>query len=446
MSDGDLSDIVDLTITIEASGITRAGFGTVLIGGYHDRTTGDRVSQYSKVGDMVDDGFETTDLEYLAATRVKGADVAPKTFKVARLGTVAEGPTQIMDVYPATAVSTRYFLEMAITGGDWQEVEYTSSATANAAEILAGLTAAIAALEAYSGNVTAATASGKVRISGASAGKYFDLRKLTSSFSNVIDETADPGVATDLNTILAEDSDWYALVLTYKSANIASAAAALIQTLRKVYIVATMDKEVSSGSVTDDLGSEMKAASYSRTIVLYNDDHMDQPDAALAGVWLPYTPGSETLKFKPLIGILPSTLTSGQKSALRTKRVNFYTTYAGVGIISEGMVSFRYFADLVRFVDWLFATIQEDVFAALVRNPKIPYTRGGFVQLEGVIRGSLQKGVASGGLDVGFSVELPEFEEVDDTDRENRIVTPIEFFAQSAGAIHGVDINGTVNV
>ncbi len=447
MSDGDLSDIVDLTITIEASGITRAGFGTVLIGGYHARTTGDRVSSYSKLGDMVDDGFVSTDLEYKAAAKVKGAETSPKTFKVARLGTLAEGPSQIMDIFATTGVSTRYALQVAISGGDWQDVDVTSSATATNAEILASLTAAIAALTGYAGNIVAATgSSSKVRISAASAGKYFDLRSLTSTFSNVTDETADPGVADDLNTVLAEDTDWYALVLTYKSQAIAASAAALIQTLRKVYIVATMDKEVTSAGVTDDLGSTLKASSYSRTIVLFNDDHMAQGDAALAGVWLPYSPGSETLKFKPLAGILPTSLTSAQKAAMRTKRVNFYTSYAGVGIVSEGMVSYRYFADLVRFTDWLYATIQEDVFAALVRNPKLPYTRAGFAALEGVIRSSLQKGVSAGGLDAGFILEMPDFADVDSTDRENRLVTPVTWSAQSAGAIHGVDINGSVNI
>lgn len=443
----ELSDIVDLTITIEAAGITRTGFGTVLIAGYHNRTTGDRVSTYNKLGDMVDDGFAVTDLEYIAASRVKGADVAPKSFKVARLGTVAEGPTQIMDVFATTAISTTYGFELSIDGGDYEDIAVTSSATANNAEILNALTAAIAAHPNYSGNLTAVTATGsKVRISGASAGKYFDLRSLTSTFNNVTDETADPGVATDLNTILAEDSDWYALVLTYKSANIASAAAALIQTLRKVFIGATMDKEVLSGAVSDDIGSTLKAASYSRSILIYNDDHMAQPDAALAGVWLPYAPGSETLKFKPLVGITPTNLTASQLTQLRTKRVNYYTTFAGTGIVAEGVVSYRYFADLIRFVDWLYANIQEDTFALLVRVPKVPFSQAGITQVEGVIRAVLQRGVAVGGLLPDFEVEVPDLADVSSADKEARTLTGVSFRCTSAGAIHGVVITGTVAV
>lgn len=444
----DLSDIVDLTISIESSGVTRAGFGTVLIGGYHNRTSGNRVSTYNKLADMTDDTFATTDLEYIAANRVKSASVAPKSFKVARLGTVAEGPTQTMDLVPATAINTTYDFYLAITGsGTYQHATFTSSATANSSEILNGIKGAVAALSNYAGNLLATTASGKVTISGASAGKHFALKSVSSTFSNVTDETADPGVAADLNTILAEDSDWYALVLTYKSQNIATAAAATIQALRKMYIVATMDREVLSASVTDDIGSALHALGYDRTIVLFNDDHMGgQGDAAIAGVWLPYTPGSETLKFKPLVGVTATNLSASNLVQLRAKKVNFYLTYAGVSIVSEGVTSQGRFADLIRFVDALFADIQESVFALLVQEPKVPFSPAGIAQVEGVIRAALQRGVAAGGLLPDFTVTVPALEDVSAANKEARNLSPVEFSATSAGAIHGVTINGSVAV
>ncbi len=444
----DLSDIVDLTISIESSGVTRAGFGTALIAGYHQRTTGDRVSTYNKVSDMADDTFVATDLEYIAANRLKSASVAPKSFKVARLGTLAEGPTQIMDLVPATAISTTYNFLLAITGsGVYQTASFTSSATANTAEILNGVQASVAALSNYAGNLLAVTAAGKVRISGASAGKHFALKSVSNTFSNVTDETADPGIAADLNTILAEDSDWYALVLTYKSQNIATAAAAVIQALRKMYIVATMDREVLSASVTDDIGSAMHALGYDRTIVLFNDDHMGgQGDAAVAGVWLPYTPGSETLKFKSLVGVTATNLSASNLVQLRAKKVNFYVTYAGVSIVAEGVTSQGRFADLIRFVDSLFADIQESVFALLVSQPKVPFSPTGIAQVEGVIRAALQRGVAVGGLLPDFTVTVPALEDVSAANKEARNLSPVEFSATSAGAIHGVTINGTVAV
>lgn len=443
----DPSDIIDLTITIQASGLSRPGFGVPCIGGYHARTTGDRVSTYNEVTDMADDGFAVTDLEYLMAQAVKGAESSPNQFKVARLGTVAEGPTQIMDLTAATAISTRYYLELAITGsGDYQEVEYISSATATNAEILNGITAAVAALTGYSGNITAVTASGsKVRISGAAAGKHFNLAEVSSTFSNVTDETADPGIATDINTILAEDSDWYALLLTYKGAAIQAAAAALIQTLRKMYITATMDREVAT-SATDDIGTALNAASYTRTIVIFNDDHMKHPDGALAGVWLPYDPGSETLMFKQLVGQVAGNLSASQITNLKAKKVNYYVDYGGQSIVANGVTSEGKYADLIRFVDWLFVEIQYDVLALLIREPKVAFTVGGITQVEGTIDAVLQRGVRVGGLQPGYVLTVPALEDITIAQKEARNLGPVRFSAESAGAIQGVTIRGSVAI
>lgn len=442
----DPSNIVDLQITIQASGLSRPGFGVPCIGGYHNRTTGDRVSTYNETTDMTDDGFAETDLEYLMASAVKSAESSPDSFKVARLGSVSEGPTQIMDLTATTAVSTRYAFELAITGsGEYEEIEFTSSPTANNAEILAGIKAAVDALG-QSSNITAATASGsRVRLSGASAGKFFNLANVSRTFSNVTDETADPGIASDINDVLAEDSDWYALLLTYKGAAIQAAAAALIQTLRKMYITATMDREVATAA-TDDIGTALHAASYTRTIVIFNDDHMKHPDGALAGVWLPYQPGEETLMFKQLIGQVAGDLSASQITNLKAKKVNYYVNYGGQSMVADGVTSEGKYADLIRFIDWLFVEIQYDVLALLIREPKVAFTVGGITQVQGVIDAALQRGVRVGGLQPGYVLTVPALEDITTAQKEARNFGPVKFSGESAGAIQGVTIRGTVAI
>lgn len=443
----DLSDIIDLTITIASSGITRAGFGTILIGGYHDRTTGDRVDTYAKLTDMTDDTFATTDLEYITATAIKSQDPAPKNFKVARLGSVAEGPTMRTSLTAATANAASapytFSFKLGITGSAYNTVEYAAASGASNATIMAGLLAAVTAVPGYSGNILATTSGSVLSITGASAGKHFAIKNAKGLTFE--DWTADPGVATDLNTILDEDSDWYALVLTYKSAAIQAAAAAAIQTLRKVYVTGTQDSAVAT-SATSDIGTTLHGQSYTRTILIFNDDYMLQADAALAGVWMPYDPGSETLKFKTLTGQTPTNLTASQITQLRAKKVNYYVTYAGVGIVAEGVTSEGKFADLIRFVDWLFANIQEDLFALFVSTPKVPFSPAGITQVEGVIRAVLQRGVNVGGLLPDFTVEVPALEDVSTANKEARNLSPVTFAATSAGAIHGVEITGTVSL
>lgn len=442
----DLSDIIDLTITIASSGITRAGFGTILIGGYHDRTSGDRVSTYTKLADMAED-FETTDLEYIAATAIKSQDPAPRSFKVARFGSVSEGPAMRTSLTAATANAASapytFSFQLGITGNAYQDVEYEAASGASNATIMAGLLAAVTALQGYSDNLLATTSGSVLSITSASAGKHFAVKGAHGLTFE--DWTADPGVAADLNTILDEDADWYALVLTYKSAAIQAAMAAAIQTMRKVYLTGTQDSDVAT-SATDDIGTTLHAASYTRTILLFNDDYMLQADAALAGVWMPYDPGSETLKFKTLTGQTPTNLTSTQLGHLRNKKVNYYATYAGVGIVAEGVTCEGKFADLIRFVDWLFAQIQEELFALFVSTPKVPFSAQGITQVEGVIRAVLQRGVNVGGLLPDFTVTVPALEDVSAANKEARNLGPVEFACTSAGAIHGVEITGTVAV
>ncbi len=446
---GDLSNIIDLTITIAASGITRTGFGTVLIGGYHSRTTGDRVSTYNKVTDMADDAYVSTDLEYIAAAKVKGQEVSPKSFKVARFGESTEAPVMCTSITATTSaaatVPATFSFAIGLTGGAYQDVVYEAVSGASNATIMAGLLAAVTALNSYSGNILATTSGSVLSITGASAGKHFAVREINTNLA-FQDWTADPGIADDLTAVLAEDDDWYALVLTYKSAAIHSAAAAAIQALRKVYITATQDTAVVTSGSTDT-GSVLKAASYSRTVLLFNDDYMNQPDAALAGVWMPFQPGSETLKFQTLTGIIPTNLSASRLAQTVTKRVNTYVSYAGTGIVAEGVVSYAYFADLIRFVDWLFANIQEDLFAMFVAaGGKVPYTPAGIAQVEGVIRAVLQRGVNAGGLLADFTVTVPDLADISAANKEARTLPDVEFSGTSAGAIHGVTITGTVGL
>lgn len=445
---GDLNDIISLDISIESAGISRAGFGTALIAGYHDRTSGDRVETYTKVADMIDDTFAVTDLEYIAATKLKSQEVSPRTFKVARLGAVSEGPTMAVSITAATAAAATeaatYSFDIGITGGAYQTVSYTAASGASNATIMGALLAAVTALNSYSGNLSATTSGAVLSITGASAGKHFAVRDYNGNLT-FNDNTSDPGVATDLNTVLAEDDDWYALLLTYKGAAIIEAASSWVSTLRKMYIAATNDSDVAA-SGSSDVGSVLEAASYTRTVLLFNMDYMAQPDAALAGVWLPYDPGSETLKFKQLTGISTDNLSASKLTQLRNKNVNYYVSYASQGIVAEGKVSEGKFADLIRFVDWLYANIQEDLFALLISVPKVPFSPAGITQVEGVIRAVLQRGVNVGGLLPGFTVEVPALEDVSDANREARNLSPVTFSAESAGAIHGITITGSVSV
>jgi hypothetical protein len=102
----------------------------------------------------------------------------------------------------------------------------------------------------------------------------------------------------------------------------------------------------------------------------------------------------------------------------------------------------------VRFIDWLYANIQEDVFALLQANDKIPFTDIGIAQVQGAIQAVLGRGISVGGLsaDPAPAVTVPAVADISTIDKAARNLTGIEFTATLAGAIHIVTITGSVSV
>ena len=64
----------------------------------------------------------------------------------------------------------------------------------------------------------------------------------------------------------------------------------------------------------------------------------------------------------------------------------------------EGKTPSGEYVDVTRFVDALSAGLQEDVFATLLNQDKVPYTDGGASLILGVVKARLQQGILDGGL------------------------------------------------
>lgn len=442
-----LDDIINLTITIQSSTITQAGFGTPLVLDAHSRYTDVRVREYSTLAGMVTDGFATTDPAYQAVSQMFSQNPRPQKAKVGRR---LLAPSQRFELVPTTGVSTTYKFSMAITGGSNQTVQYISSATANAAEIVNGLSAAVAALNGYSAAALTASNQGPnttLRILGPASGPKFKVEAINSNFTSWKDATADAGVATDLNAIELEDADWYGFMGTSKGEDEIKAEGSWVQTRRKFFVGGCMnsDQKVAGSS---DLSSYMKGQSYTRSALLWNDGHMDHDDAAFLGRWLPFVPGSETMKFKTLAGVSPTKLTDSELAQLKAKNTNYYVTIAGVNTTGEGVTCQGEFMDTIRFVDWLYARMQEAIFAVLTQQAKVPFTDPGIAQIESAIRSVLQRGVEAGGLaaDPVYAVVVPKAASVSTTNKSARILPDITFTGTLAGAIHNLVIAGTVSV
>jgi hypothetical protein len=189
----------------------------------------------------------------------------------------------------------------------------------------------------------------------------------------------------------------------------------------------------------------LKNAGYDRSIVVYSGDTDEQADAALFGVLLPSTPGSLTMKFKTLAGVSADSLTSTQATAAKNKNCNIYRSIGGVNMLSEGTVASGEFIDVMHGIDWLQARIEEGVFGRLARSAKVPYTQAGAVLIEAEIRQPLDQGITNGLL-ASYTVSVPDVASAPTNDKAARFLDGFAFEGILAGAVHKVQINGTITL
>lgn len=276
---------------------------------------------------------------------------------------------------------------------------------------------------------------------------------LSKEFGLVIQPfvASDP-VVDDLTAIQAVDDTWYALALTDRTSATVLATAAWTEAEVKIFGTASADPNIINQAMGVDatsVAAKCNQFGYVRTFVLYHQDaDSDFPECAWFGGVLPLEPGSETWKFKRLNSIAYSNLTSTQTQNARNKKANTYEFIGGVGITREGTMAQGEFIDIVRGIDWLTSRIQEFVYSVLVNNPKVPYTDAGITAIEAQVKRALQLGISNNFIanDPAPIVTVPKAANVPTVDKTNRILKNVKFQATLAGAIHAVNITGTVTV
>lgn len=247
------------------------------------------------------------------------------------------------------------------------------------------------------------------------------------------------------NTVAADD-DWYCLLVETREASDIEALATNIEAREKVFIAATADADVLDGDSESDIAATLLDLTLSRTALFYHSEAASAyPDVAWAGKQLPEDPGSTTWAFKSLSGIPSDSFSSTERAALRDKRANHYINVAGNNITYEGYTSEPgIFIDLIRGRDWLAQRMAEDILAELASQPKIAY-QGGDAVIEQLMRTRLDIAVDRDVI-TEYEVTVPPASEQLETDRADRRYKDITFEATLAGAVHGVQIRGTLTV
>lgn len=438
---GSLSDIASVSISTLTAAIKQPGFGVPLIADFHTRYP-ERVRFYTDLAGMVTDGFTVNDGAYRTAAAIFAQ--TPQVPRIA-VGRRALAPDLQIDVTPVVLNTRTYSIELLGPAGLTATASYVSDGTATAAEIVAGL---VSAINTAAVGITATDQTTFVRLKAASAGLHFAAAPTDVNLLTAQQTHADPGIATDMAAILIENQDWYGLTLSTQGKAEIIAAATWTEANKKLGQFSTQDADTLAAPTTDVAGT-VKTANQFRSSIWYNRRAgFTHIGAAVLGSIFPFDPGSITVKFRRLSSVTVDALTTTQTTNLNAKNANHFQDYGGVALTAEGKTAAGEFIDVIRDRDWFEARLQVRIVTALANAPKIPFTDSGIAAIEAELRSQLREGITSGFLAESPApiVSIPKASEVATVDKAARRLRPITFSATIAGAIHAVNLTGTITV
>lgn len=176
---------------------------------------------------------------------------------------------------------------------------------------------------------------------------------------------------------------------------------------------------------------------------------------AMAVKAMHYHAGEETWALKALATVTPSKLSSNFINKLAAANISYILTVASKNVTMGGKTNGGEWIDIIRFRDWLQNDMQVRVVNLLIVNPKIPYTDSGIGLVENQMIASLKDGQKYGGIapteydadgnaSQGYVTSVPLASELTSTQKASRVLEDCKFSARLAGAIHLVEISGSL--
>ena len=445
---GDISRIVNVQISLNTTGISVEGFDTMLAVGAHAHSLA-RVETYTQASDMITAGFSDTDPLYLAAVDAFSQTPRPKQVKIGR----RQASAIAINVKTLTSAGV-YKVTVSHLDSDSNVVatpySYTNSG-GDAQAIALGIKALIDADT--SAVVTAVAANGILTLTTTDGGAF--AIETTSNMAQTVSQVTET-IAETMAAIQKYDNDWYGWVLASRNSADILAAANWTESVRKLFGTAIAEAGAYNPESTTDTGYLLYNGNYYRTFWFYHEDAAtDYPEAAVMARCFAILPGGETWANKKLAGVTTDPLTETQYIAITKKNGNTFERFRNISITQNGKVAAGEWIDVIRFRDWLQEEITVNVFNALVNSDKIPYTDEGIAIIEAQIRQALELGTRRGGIapieydedgneNYGYTISVPLSSSISANQKATRVLQDVSFTARLAGAIHVVEITGSL--
>ena len=263
-------------------------------------------------------------------------------------------------------------------------------------------------------------------------------------------------VDTDLIAINDENSDWYGLCDVMHDENRTLDIAAWIEAHEKIFVTTLNDADNTTAAATDQtsVAYQLMNNNYFRTAWWWNPDPLQFPDVAIAAKSFTKYPGQETWANQRLSAVVSTFLSETIAINIFAKNGNTFEPFRNINITQQGKTSGGEWIDVIRFRDWLCEEIKVRIFQQMVDN-RIPYTDPGIAIIRSRLQQALDFGVKRGGIappevDLdgnyipSYVIEVPLSATISPNDKANRILRDVYFTARLAGAIHVVEIQGTL--
>jgi hypothetical protein len=383
-----VSDFVALNIYLAEAGQQAPNVSTPMLIAYHGITPGRRVLTYNSLAAMVADGFSVYKPPYLMAAALQAQPNPPTSWKIGRRASAPVFWTNLTCLTDTVGQT----IEVTLVAPDGSEHTYTRTCAGGGIPAEATALAALMNVDhgTGGGGSTELVFTGVVNDvtvrpgAGAVTGQIFYFKNLKNL--DIVNNTADPGLAADITAIRAEDDDWYYAMLD--NASLAENTVLATQTAStapnyKLAMISTQDSTCREGTA-GNIMLVTQAATRDRASVWYSPYSMSEyPAVALAGQMSTANPGQTIAAMRALRGVTPAgtrawDLSLTQMNNIFAARGNVYTTLGSTGVTVKGTCAALRWIDDRILLDWLAANIPTELYNAMATRVaggyKVPYT------------------------------------------------------------------------
>jgi hypothetical protein len=245
-------------------------------------------------------------------------------------------------------------------------------------------------------------------------------------------------------------NDWYALLITESDKESLHEAGDFTMSRQKLFF-----------GCTDDITALHNRNNNREAYMIQNTNGGLPYDGAWVGKCLPYQIGSITWKYKVPTGVLASNFDTTELKLIRDSHGQTFTEQSGIIHSNEGITTGGEYIDNMMSRDFVQARLEEALFGLLIRSNKVAFDNTGLDSIEATMREVFQLCGRQGIIaqvgdekdmeksDEGiymYQVWVPSRSEISTNDRAARKASGIRFSFTVAGAVHGVEVNGVIEV